>query len=244
MAPWAGPVLKIITGADCVDQRRACCPGTIELHTMRCSEPKKFTCLKNLEDHVIQRSNAFTGAVLASSVLGFILLQGCHVPQKEFRAEIGNTSKWKMVEKCGYEHCYPMVDFLTSNEVTMRLELARDDKRRFFVIQACPTSENKGIELIPSNITARINAGPILTPKVFGSENFRWDLRYLQNQSSLLGIFPVTATPSCYWLFFEKQPITENDRIEVIFTEAITLEGKAIDTPTVEFKKPASSAIK
>lgn len=172
----------------------------------------------------------------------YIIFQsyGCAVSQKEIRAFMSDkTGKpgWQMVEKCGYQGCNPVVDFLTSKDMTIRIECDNDWKtKKYFIIRTFFDSISKQVEYNPSTVTVKFKNGTVLKPKAFTCSFTEWDLNYLRSQPSLQEQVSVSKD-SCYLLFFDHPALAKGEEIEMNMNNALSSNGKSLDIPLVYFKK-------
>jgi len=161
--------------------------------------------------------------------------------QKEMRAYIDRVPGWAMVEKCGYENCAPMVDFLTSNNMTVRIEFDNDQQtRQFFMIKTEFITVKRAYQFNPSNLSIQISTEPVIKPKVFTCYYTIWDIQYLRDRPSLEGVLPIQAQ-DCYLLFIDHAAPSANDNLILNLTDAITVNGLHVDIPLIHFRKNAAS---
>ncbi len=167
-----------------------------------------------------------------------VLLQGCSLPvrQKDFRAYADDSSTWKMVEHCGYENCEPIVDFLTSEDLAIRLEFDNDDRtQHFFGIRTSFVPISAQYEFNPSTITVKLKNGEVLKPRAFTCAYTIWDLNYLRTTQSLQGSLPVKLN-TCYLLFFDHEQLSFTDDADMSINDAITSNGVSLGIPLIHFR--------
>ena len=117
------------------------------------------------------------------------------------RPTIKTNSDWQMVESCGYEGCRPMVDFLSTKDIRIRIEAFNYMKspnlflitisffgEDFYTLKSPKSDE---YEFNPSDVTVKLNNGKVLKPKGFTCSYTRWDKRYLQSASPIEGAMTI-----------------------------------------------------
>ena len=167
-------------------------------------------------------------------------ISGCAstpVIQKEMRAFIERTPSWNVSEKCGYEPCAPMVDFLTRKNMAIRIEFDNDPQtKQFFMIRTEFITVRDQSRYNVSNITLLLNKRDTLKPKVFTCYYTIWDLQYLRERPSMDGPLPIQKQ-DCYLLFFDHAALSANDEAILNLNDAITEKGLHIDVPLIHFKQ-------
>jgi len=181
-----------------------------------------------------------------SFMFSIVMLHGCARDHIISRPTIEKDPDWKMVESCGYEGCTPMVDFLSTRDIRIKIEaFDRGIKPQLFVILIAFVGsdffylKSKEFSFDPSAVTVGLISGKTLKPKVFTCSYTIWDLQHMRSKPSLSGQIPITNDNSCFVLFFDYPP----PPVEEIFTmhiEGLKKKGIPINIPTVIFKKGIS----
>ena len=162
------------------------------------------------------------------------LLLGCTTHQNEIRAYAVGNLNWKMVEGCGYENCDPMVDYLTGDDTTIRLEF--DKMQHFFVIRITFISNvNRPIVFDPKNLKIMLKDEGILKPRVFSCSYTMWDLDYLRISPSLQN--PVNVKNDCFLLFFDHPGLSLDEEVIMDINSALSSSGKQLVVPLIYFRK-------
>jgi len=173
----------------------------------------------------------------------YILLVGfsffalsCSPVQKEIRAYTDQNPDWKMVENCGYERCYPMVDFLTGQDIALEVIFDENKKQQFFIIRTTFTSVNIQFQFNTSNVVVTTENRERLKPKGFTCSYTIANLRYLRSKPFLQGEIPVKPG-DCYLLFFDHPAPPKDEELTMDMNEALTANGKPIGMPLIRFRK-------
>ncbi|MBI5197067.1 MAG: hypothetical protein HZA19_00495 [Nitrospirae bacterium] len=166
---------------------------------------------------------------------------------KEIRAYIDRNPNWKIVENCGYENCQPMVDFLTGENITAKIEFFKDNKNLFFDILLNFTNVNETFEFNTESIFVRLGNGMNLNPKVFRCGKTKEEIDYLlqpaHSERDLLRLKPSLQGSisimnlDCFRLFFDYPPPSIEEEIVMNINSALTLKGKPIEVPLIHFRK-------
>lgn len=186
-------------------------------------------------NHIIQ--TIFCLLVLISS--------GCaRTPQvPESIASIGPSKKWKIEENCGYEGCYPLVDFLKGEGISIRFDLTNTKIHRYqstFSIQLT--------FLIPIEKNCTYN--PPNTQLIYGGRNqifpFRFgsygEFRYESNDK-LIDPIELTGVDvpgqrikyHSFTLYFPVQNLPPSESFSLKIND-FGCEGQKINIPIVNFQ--------
>ena len=177
--------------------------------------------------------------------LCILSLQGCAASQHEYRAYTVNNSDWKLLEDCGYESCYPLVDFLTGKDIAIRAVLTKINISGYFVMisitvynghrQEIINSSDHLYEIKPSDISIEIDnkkiAYKVASKPIFYNSN---PSRVLIGPE-LLDTYRIDKMNNYSFVF--EYPITQNEDIVMKFNDAFKLNGKKMEVPTIYFKK-------
>lgn len=182
-------------------------------------------------------------ALLVSTLL--LCICGCAttVPiHKEVRASIEQTANWKMSENCADDDCSVLVDYLSSNDLTFKIEFDNDQQtKHFFIIRTDFTVVKKSqVQYNPTKSVVKISTGETLKPKAFTCYYIINDLEYLRSRSPLEGSFPVKKS-DCYLLFFDHPVLSGKDEVVLNLDEALSIAGKRLDVPLIHFKKTTTN---
>lgn len=152
-----------------------------------------------------------------------------------------------MVESCGYEGCRPMVDFLSSNDIRIRIEALNHRIEKIFAIDVwflgkdfytLRSPQVDEYEFEPSAVTARLKSGIVLKPKPFTCSYTKWDKQYLQSAPAIKGTVPLKKN-DCFRLFFDYPPpsVEEDFTMEL---NGLKKLGQPVSIPTIYFRKAIS----
>jgi hypothetical protein len=175
-----------------------------------------------------------------------ITLQRCASDHIISRPTIEKNPDWQMVESCGYEGCTPKVDFLSSNDIRIRIEAFNSGIRPpLFVIKV----EFVGIDFFSfkssqftfdsSAVTVKLADGKILKPKVFTCSYTIWDLQRMRSKPSLMGQLPIVGDNSCFILFFDYPPPSVDEEF-LLNLDGLKRGGQYIEVPAIFFRKGIS----
>jgi hypothetical protein len=162
-------------------------------------------------------------------------MSGCSVHKKEFRAYIGSNSDWMMEERCGYEGCYPIVDFLKGKNITIRLELGKDYYNKYVTMLAVLIPSKDSINFNVNNIYIDMNNSH-LKAKVLNCYSPNRRPNYLWTEPSLSGAVNITE-PGCFLLFIDHPTPLTADEVILDFHNAIEVNGDNVNVPIIYFKR-------
>ncbi|MBI4825122.1 MAG: hypothetical protein HY807_01680 [Nitrospirae bacterium] len=175
-------------------------------------------------------------------VLLFIaMLSGCirrdHIISRPI---INFNPNWTMVEECGYEGCLPMVDFLTSKDMKIRIQSFNhmENIGLFLVTVDFFSKNNSEFSFNHSDVIVKLGDGTVLKPKGFTCSYTRWDLEYLRSAPPLSGSIPISEN-NCFLLFFDYPSPSVEEEFEMNL-DGLKRNGEAVEVPTVYFKKGIS----
>lgn len=176
------------------------------------------------------------------------MLSGCVQDYVLSRPIIKQNPYWEIVEGCGYEHCGPMVDFLSSSDIRIRIEARYNYTReKIFVIEASfldtdfytlTSPKSDEYEFDSSAVMVKLGNGTVLKPKGFTCSYTRWDLEYLRSAPPLSGSIPISEN-HCFLLFFD-YPTPSVEEEFTMNLDGLKRNGEAVEVPTVYFKKGIS----
>lgn len=163
------------------------------------------------------------------------IMSGCSVNKNEFRAYIGSNSDWIMEERCGYEGCYPLVDFLKWQNLTIRLELGKDFYNEYFTMLAVLRPSKESINFNVDNISIDMNNSRFKA-KVLNCYAPNRQPNYLWTEPSLSGSVNITER-GCFLLFIDQPTPLTADEVILDFHNAIEVNGNNVNVPIIYFKR-------
>ncbi len=192
-------------------------------------------------------------------VIGFcelLLLIGCVQKSVIYsKPTIDKNNNWEIYDQCGYEGCYPKVDFLEGEGFEMRIEAFNGtDKRNLLSITIDIMTVRKDLFWIePSKIFIVykdnvIYAKPIdcyVDPK--NIDKYKSPLfnlkEYYRSSDSIKGCYPINKDSyvkgfngrTCIILFFDISPPSVEEEYD-FFIKGLKKEGKEISVPKITFK--------
>ena len=176
-------------------------------------------------------------------ILKFLLLlgslHGCirtdHVIS---RPTIRDYSGWKMIENCGYEHCDPLVDFLTTEDVSIRIESLNDAPRTIFVIRVLFIPKNRNeVAFNPSVVSVKRADGRTLAAKGLPCRTI-FDISHLRSARPITGPVQIDKL-DCFYLFFDSPPPSVEEEFTLKLAGVIR-KGQALEVPDIIFRKGIS----
>lgn len=159
----------------------------------------------------------------------------CAVSQNEFRAYIDQDPHWKIVEMCGFQGCYPMVDVLTGENISIRFDFHKRQQGQLIYVTITFLEVDGIVTFNPTCITAVLNHTKPLQIKIFERSRLISDAQYLQLMTPLKGEIQIQKG-DCYLLFVDYQSLT-NENITINIDNVFTLEGKKLKIPRIDFKR-------
>lgn len=184
------------------------------------------------------------------SIIIVLTASGCSIPVKEIRAFIDEDPDWKIVERCGFEHCYPIVDYLTGKELIVRLEV-NNEEDNFYTIYIqfrdlanvpLNTKTKRSLEFQPSKLIALLDAKKPLNFELYKSLNY-----YMKNKQIVVTSFPPgpisLETDYFIGLLFRSPYPAEAKEITLNMNDALTSNGVPIRIPIIHFRKFSSKIL-
>jgi hypothetical protein len=175
--------------------------------------------------------------ILIRFIVFFVIsiMSGCSVHKNEFRAYIGSNSDWIMEERCGYEGCYPIVDFLKGKNITIRLELGKDYFNKYFTMLAVIMPSSESIQFNVDDIDIEMNNNHFKA-KVLNCYSPNRQPNYLWDEHSLSGSVKITEQ-GCFLLFIDHPTPLTADEVILDFHNAIEVNGNNVNVPLIHFKR-------
>ncbi|PKN38870.1 MAG: hypothetical protein CVU62_01325 [Deltaproteobacteria bacterium HGW-Deltaproteobacteria-2] len=185
------------------------------------------------------------------SIIGVVIflcsLSGCfHFARPTSVAKIEPNPDWHIEEKCGYEGCAKIVDFLVGKDVTVRVEAQNDYVRdNIFTIKvAFETSEKSTYIYTPSANILTLPNGKTVSSKDFPCRYTIYSLATFESYNNLKERAPLKDPPykgkrgDCFILYFNVQPpppsVEENFTLDI---GSLEKDGKLIKIPRIHFSK-------
>lgn len=174
------------------------------------------------------------------TLLCFIIFPiiGCAAQQKEFRAFIDNNTEWKLVESCGYEGCYPKVDFLTYKDIALRIEFDTID-HKYNVVRIIFESGANSLTFSPYKIYTEVNGIQVIN-KVLYSSNPNRKSDYLSSEQGLSDDHAISGAKG--YLIILNFPVTQKEVVTIKLNNALRLNGKQLNLPAINFKRVSSGS--
>jgi hypothetical protein len=172
------------------------------------------------------------------------LLSSCsHRPEVVSVASIATSSDWRVEPTCGYEHCYPLVDFLVSKELKVRVEPENKNKDGIFTILVqFITPESSNYFFNPSTSSLKLmNEGPITSHDfpcsgtIYSSTTFKSE-NYMKKPIKLDGYVHKGWRYDCFRMYFDAYA----PRAEEAFAlkiQGLEKDGAPVAIPPVHFSK-------
>jgi len=157
------------------------------------------------------------------------------------RPIIAANPDWQMVESCGYQGCLPMVDFLSSKNIRIRIDVLDYQRVKELTITIRFMGKDFGAlksplldeyTFEPSAVTVQLKNGMVLKPNGFKCSYAKEDQQLIE------GAMPLTRN-DCFRLVFDYPPPS----VEEEFTMNLGILkrlGQPVSIPTVYFRKAIS----
>lgn len=175
--------------------------------------------------------------------LCFLLTSCYHRPEAVSVASIAPSTEWRLEPNCGYEGCYPLVDFLVSEDLKVRVE-PRNSKKEGICTVAVTfiTPETAKYTFAPSDSRLNFQNGrsetshdftcsyTIYSKDSFNSEN------YLKKTIDLKGYVHKGWRYDCFILYFDTTPPDIEDLFS-LDVRGLEKNGMPVVLPRVQFSK-------
>jgi hypothetical protein len=176
--------------------------------------------------------NIFQSVLLIAAISHIV---GCKIPQKEIRAYIDFNPHWKMIENCGYQGCYPMLDFLTGKEATIIFEF--DKNKPYSVIKITFLSlSDKQIIFDPTYVSLTLSNSEVIKVKVFSTLDPTWYLQDISTSPSLKSPISVKEYDN-YLIFFDYTTAVLDKELILDIDNSLSSKGKPLGVPLIYFRK-------
>lgn len=173
-----------------------------------------------------------------------VLLASCyHRPEAVSVASIAPSTEWRVEPNCGYEGCYPLVDFLVSKDLKVRVE-PRNSKREGICTVAVTfiTPESASYTFTPSDSILNFENGRSKTSHdftcsytIYSKDSFNSD-NYLKKSINLKGYCHKGWRYDCFILYFDTMPPETEDSFSLDI-RGLEKDGVAVVLPRVYFSK-------
>jgi len=185
-----------------------------------------------------------------SLILVASITASCATPQREYRAYINKAPNWQMQEVCGYEGCYPMVDFLVGNKMSVRFDFDKYDP--VIQIRLNFLDINDDVVINPGEITATISNGNKIQVKTFrcrddlkivpqkpcrnffGCADTHWELKISPSTHPITEPIHIKKDDGLL-VFFDYQQL-DGQTIAMEIDKAFTTNSRAMDVPIIYFR--------
>jgi hypothetical protein len=157
---------------------------------------------------------------------------GCVKPKRDVRAFAEPAIKWKMIEKCGYQRCYPMVDYLVGPDGSIRIEVI--DNMRFYLVRIEFSSFKEPLELYTNKVKG-IAGSTIVNPKVFYCNSMPYD--YAMRAAVGVNKNIKINKNDCFIFLFDSSEFLAEKFVTLDMTEALSVRDKVLDIPIVKLIK-------
>jgi len=149
-------------------------------------------------------------------------------------ASIQDNEYWKIVEGCGYENCYPLVDYLLGNGLQIRIEPSPEEKELFIIRLNFLSTTNSELVFNPTAVKVK-HSNKVLIPKPFTCSYTMWDKKYLRDAMPLTGKIPISKN-SCFLLYFDVLPPSIEDTFSIDI-HGLYYGNQEVIIPEVVFNK-------
>jgi hypothetical protein len=201
----------------------------------------------------IRNNKSFVFSCILFFMVAF--LSACASPHVRYsKPEIEENPFWEIHEECGYENCYPLVDFLVGEGIKIRLEsfngnLAGDVFEIYIVII---TDKKDLYHINPSNIYIKLANNDVIYAKpidcsrsdeeikVLSSKDFN-ALDYLRSAKPIIGEVAVSNGDvsgekwhKCIELFFDIIPPPAEEEFYLML-DGLSKNGVKVKVPKIHF---------
>jgi hypothetical protein len=164
------------------------------------------------------------------------VLEGCALVGEDYVSipTIHDSQSWKIEKRCGYEGCTPMVDYLTRNDMSIRIEAYNHEG--IFLIQVVFLSDDtRQLRFNPSSATVEIADHRIINAKGFQCAYTITEEDNLRSAPPLVGPVRI-ADNACFFLFFDAPPPSVEEQF-IFRLEGITRSERPVHLPEMVFRK-------
>ena len=160
---------------------------------------------------------------------------GCRELHEASRPTTAENPEWKLIEDCGYENCYPLVDYLVGKDIKIRIDPFNEPVVDYFRIPLIFIPNNKNVFTFnPSMTTVTFKNGNKVNAK--GFFRITGGLNYLRSAPSLQGSIPLDKNEVSVNLFFDvPQPSMDEEFILTI--KGLSRSGEPVNVPDLHFRK-------
>jgi hypothetical protein len=179
--------------------------------------------------------------VICAHLISLLVLSACGTAnQSSYGPTIRGASGWNLAQECGYEHCYPLVDFLSREDVSLRIELLWGNREKFpFLILIRFDEKRKGDFTFDASLsTVKFDDGRILQPKGLSCSGTFTNFSYLRSTPGVQGAISAMKS-ACFYLFFDR-PLHRVDEQFTLTLEGVTKRREPVKIPEIVFRNRVS----
>jgi hypothetical protein len=147
----------------------------------------------------------------------------------EVRAVIEPTPSWKMVESCGFERCYPMVDNLIGKDISIRI--VSNEATKAYVMRMEFSSIKSPMIFNASNVKG-ISDSANVNARIYYCDAPLLNYSSMRTASALNNGVSITKN-ECFLLFFDHPAFLTERVVTLDMTDALLLDGKPLNVPLV-----------
>lgn len=148
------------------------------------------------------------------------------------------SAEWRMEEKCGYEGCYPLVDFLIGKGIEVRIEAEnrKFDKSIFTITVDFYTPETLCYQYTKSLSTVTLSDGrSILAKDSICNDNMARTYMNLKEPLQLHGPVHNGQRSDCFRLYFDAPAPSTEETFTLKLRGLESCRGSSIDFPELHF---------
>jgi hypothetical protein len=166
-------------------------------------------------------------------------LVSCAIPPRPVSIPtIQPTTEWRMEERCGYEGCYPLVDFLIGKGIEARIEAENHkfDKSIFTMVVTFATPENVCYRYTRSLSYVTLSDGRSVRAEDLGcNDNMARVYANLKEPFQLQGPVHKRQRYDCFRLYFGIPAPSTQEPFTLQLRGLETCNGSPVDFPDLHF---------
>ncbi len=172
------------------------------------------------------------------------LLTSCYNwPEEVNVASIAASTDWRIEQRCGYEGCGPLVDFLISNDLQVRVEPNNSNKEGICTIAVTfITPEKSKYTFTPSGSSLKLANGKSVishdftcSHAIYSTIAFKSD-NYLKVPITLNGDVNKGWRYDCFILYFDTTP-PQIGELYTLNLDGLKKDGEQVAIPLLHFSK-------
>jgi len=175
-------------------------------------------------------------------LLGLLFLTfACSLSAQRFsRPTISTGRGWTVEEHCVSQGCYPLSDFLTTKDLTIRVDalnhLPYTIRDGIFLIRVMfPQMEGKDVEFDPAQSVVELGDHRSERAKGIACAGTIMDRSYMLSAPSVIGYRQIDHDNYCYFLFFDiPPPPVEN--VFILKLNGVRQRGRRVEIPDIIFR--------